>query len=143
MFRVYMLELMKKADVYGMVHIKHFLSFCKPRQQLFSAVFVVQKGLQEATLGVSGWKSVGSRVIGIHFGLSLPVTEVIALVRLPFDFCCKFTTASLTLHQTKIFFKHNDRVTFRNLLDVDLAVPMVTDVVRAVLQNTVQPAFWL
>jgi len=80
--RVFMLELMKKTDAFGMVHIKHFLSFCKPRQHFFSAVFTVQKALQEATLGVSGWKSVGGRVIGIHFGLSLPVTEVMALVRL-------------------------------------------------------------
>lgn len=72
--------LVEKANYEGFVNIRGFQAFCKTRQMFLSPVFIVQKGLQQATLGVTGWENVAKRNIEVHFGRSLTVRELLSLV---------------------------------------------------------------
>lgn len=75
-----MVDLIKKTSFEATLTLKNFQAFCKTRQMLLSPVFNVQKALQTATLGITGFESLGNRVLEVHYSRNLPVKEVLALV---------------------------------------------------------------
>eukprot|EP01032_Pedospumella_encystans_P014747 gene14747-16912_t len=104
--------LVDKANYEGFVNIKGFQAFCKTRQMFLSPVFNVQKCLQQATLGVTGWENIAKRSIEVHVGRCLTVRELLAL-------------------------HHHDRALFKNLLDTDMEVQLVSPIMQTVLTNSV------
>lgn len=75
-----MAELLRKA-VADQLPIEVFIPYCKYHQALLAPVFKIQEKLRHATLGGQVWEAVSMRRIEVHSGRSMPIRELMVLVR--------------------------------------------------------------
>lgn len=75
-----MAELLKKA-VADELSIEVFIPYCKYHQALLAPVFKIQEKLRRVTLGGQAWEAVSMRKIEVHTGRTMPIRELMVLVR--------------------------------------------------------------
>lgn len=63
------------------MHSHDFVSFCKTHQALLARPFAVQDKLRTTTLGAGSWEEVSERRITVRPGMTIPLCELMTLVR--------------------------------------------------------------